>query len=745
MYTLDARGDRIMDFSGVGYKGGAVPLPNYQQVVSSNRIVQVSPLAGDNLASIQAAITTVQSMPLNEHGYRGVVQLSAGQFDISDSLKITQSGVILRGAGDGATGGTRLSYTGTDQIAMLDIGTRNSLTLDASKRSTIVDKVVPAGSKSFTLASTTGWSAGDKVVIHRPATQEWIDFMGMDDLGTKSDVLPWTPDEGRYHQYYERTIVAIDESQNRVFLDAPLAHSLEQRFGGGTMSSYTHNRISNIGIESIRGDGQKVVVSATNEDHANDFVRMNSVENAWVYDITGEHLINGTVALTTSSKSITVRDAVSVDPISELTGGRRYPFGNQGQMNLMEDVRSDRGRHDFVNNSPSRGPNVFLDAVATNSYSDSGPHQRYSTGTLYDNVTTNNGLNVQNRYDSGTGHGWAGANMVIWNSEAGNLAVQNPPGSQNWLVGSEGTVRTSSSLPGMSPYPQGYISAHGSPQTLYGETSLYRAQMAVRQASGNSTSREYWVGDFDQFENDGVIDQPYVNPSWVSALQTQYPSTPLGSMDTNYGSSRIIPFTFDFDVPYGTATSAVLTLALSQSPSSNPTILLDSIANSFAVNSVSFRPQFDASQIVVIELAPGSQGLSLLNDGQLNVAIVGNRAVDWADLQFTFDAEMTNVAGDVNQDGRLDSEDVAAFMQHWRSNTFGKTHVEKILQGDLNLDGRTDASDAYLLREALTQANVSTLGLDETVVPEPKALVLVALGLLGLGSRSARVRRTLKR
>jgi hypothetical protein len=269
--------------------------------------------------------------------------------------------------------------------------------------------------------------------------------------------------------------------------------------------------------------------------------------------------------------------------------------------------------------------------------------------------------------------------------------------------------------------------------------------MAVRHASENATSREYWVGDFDQFENDGVIDQPYADPAWVSALQTQYPSTPLGSMDTTYSSSRIIPFTFDFDVPYGTATSAVLTLSLSRSPFSNPTILLDSLANSFAVSSVSFRPQFDTSQIVVIELGPGPQGLSLLHDGQLNVAIVGNRAVDWADLQFTFDAEMTNVAGDVNQDGRLDSEDVAAFVQHWRSITLGKTPVEKIMLGDLDLNGISNLDDAYLLREALSQATVSTVDLDDLTVPEPKGLVLVLLGLLGFGTRSARVRATFSR
>lgn len=734
-YTLDARGDRIMDFSGVGYKGGTVPLPNYQSVVSGNRIVQVSPVAGDNRASIQTAINTVQNMPLNEHGFRGVVQLAAGQYDISGSLTITQSGVILRGAGDGTSGGTRLSYTGTSQIAMLDIGTKNSLSILESTRTNIVDKVVPAGASSFTVQSTANWNPGDKVVIHRPATQEWIDFIGMDDLGTKSDVVPWTPEEARYQQYYERTIVAIDEARNRVFLDAPLAHSLEQRFGGGTMASYTHNRINNIGVESIRGDGQKVFVSSTNENHANDFIRMNSVEDAWVHNITGEHLVHGTVKLEVQSKSITVRDAASVDPISQITGSRRYPFNIQGQLSLMENVRSDRGRHDFVNNNPSRGPNVFLDAVATNSYSDSGPHQRYSTGTLYDNVVTNDGLNVQNRYDSGTGHGWAGANMVIWNSQAADFVHQNPPAAQNWLVGSTGTLRTSSSWPIGSPYPMGYNSALGVPQTLNGETSLYRAQLAIRQAGANATSREYWVGDFDQFQNDGSIDQPYADSAWVAQLQSQYPTTAIGAMDTTFGSSRIVPFTFDFDVPFGTATSAVLTIAMT--PTSfinNPTILLDSIANSFSVNSVSFRPQFDSSQIVVIALGPGSQGLSLLHDGQLNVAVVGNRAIDWADLQFTFDAPMTGVAGDVNQDGLLNDDDIASFVQQWRSVTVGKTPVEKMLMGDLDLDGKTDLNDAFLLRQALIQANQSTSGLAQLTVPEPSALLLVALGLL-MGSR----------
>ena len=52
--------------------------------------------------------------------------------------------------------------------------------------------------------------------------------------------------------------------------------------------------------------------------------------------------------------------------------------------------------------SQTPGPNVFLDSIATNAYSDIGPHHRYATGQLYDNISGDN-INVRNRYNSGTG------------------------------------------------------------------------------------------------------------------------------------------------------------------------------------------------------------------------------------------------------------------------------------------------------------------------------------------------------
>src|SRR4029079_18134553 len=50
-----------------------------------------------------------------------------------------------------------------------------------------------------------------------------------------------------------------------------------------------------------------------------------------------------------------------------------------------------------------------------------------------------NDLQAYNRGNSGTGHGWAGANYVFWNCSARNLEIDNPPTAQNWAIGCIGT------------------------------------------------------------------------------------------------------------------------------------------------------------------------------------------------------------------------------------------------------------------------------------------------------------------
>lgn len=64
----------------------------------------MTPIAGDNLTQIQNAIAQVQAMSGNSEGIRGVVLLKAGLYEVSNTIKITKSGVILRGEGQGEDG-----------------------------------------------------------------------------------------------------------------------------------------------------------------------------------------------------------------------------------------------------------------------------------------------------------------------------------------------------------------------------------------------------------------------------------------------------------------------------------------------------------------------------------------------------------------------------------------------------------------------------------------------------------------
>lgn len=107
------------------------------------------------------------------------------------------------------------------------------------------------------------------------------------------------------------------------------------------------------------------------------------------------------------------------EPKAVITGGLRYSFNNIGQQNLFMNCQSTEGRHDYVTGSQVCGPNVFYNCTASQTYSDIGPHHRWASGTLYDNIITDGSINVQDRGQMGSGHGWAGVTQVLWNCRVG--------------------------------------------------------------------------------------------------------------------------------------------------------------------------------------------------------------------------------------------------------------------------------------------------------------------------------------
>jgi hypothetical protein len=648
IYPLDSVGNRIPDFSMAGYQNGNEPIPDVTQVLVASRIVTVSPIDGDDMETIQAALDQVGAMPMEANGFRGMVQLTAGEFQISGSLFMLDSGVVLRGVGDGdnPADSTILRATGTTQRTLIVVGSWTEHTKISDTTHSMTDKYVPVGATSFTVDSTANWTVGDEVMVHRPSTAEWIAAIGMDSIPPKTDGTPlyqWEP--GTVDQFYERRITRIEG--NRVFLDAPLMNAFQQEYGGGTVYRYSIDRIHHVGIESLRGKSD--FTSDIDEDHARSFIELRSVEDAWVRNVTGQHFIYAAVHANRGSKRVTVDDARSLEPKSEVTSPWRYPFLIEGQFILMQNLYSEEARHDFVNNSAKRnfGPNVFLNGTAVNSHSGSGPHQRWSTGTLYDSLSVGeNHIDARNRGNWGTGHGWAGAQMVIWNCTADSFIVQNPPTAQNWLIGSTGRVATDTRF---GPQPAGTYDAVGTPVD-FGDSanpgnSLYVAQFNERVTSGET--REYVLGDFDDFQLDVApsADDVYVDADWMNEVQDMVGTTAIEGFD-EVSSEGMVPFSFEFALTERESVSAaILTLAVrgTGGNTSGDTLWLDSTDNGrlLAELGLDLPLATDTGSNLILELTDTQ--LDTLQDGRLNLLIGDDTAVDWAVLKITVETQVPDL------------------------------------------------------------------------------------------------------
>jgi hypothetical protein len=160
----------------------------------------------------------------------------------------------------------------------------------------------------------------------------------------------------------------------------------------------------------------------------------NNTENIWVRNVTGNYF--GWSLVSASGKRATVQDCVSLGHASKITGGRRYTFMIDGQLNLMQRCLAYEGRHEFVMQEKTAGPNVFVDCLGLNSKSCAGPHHRYSVGSLFDNVKSENSMESRFRGNSGSGHGWAGTQTCFYNCIAPDFRVEAPPGGISWVLGS---------------------------------------------------------------------------------------------------------------------------------------------------------------------------------------------------------------------------------------------------------------------------------------------------------------------
>lgn len=425
-YISDEKGNTIPDFSHVGYHQGDKDIieVNVVKTVNANE-------NGDSQELLQTAIDEVSKLPVNKDGIRGAILLKKGTYRIPGTINITKSGIVLRGEGENAT---KLVATGKGQRSLIVFSGDGSLKEVPGTRVKIQDKFVPVGTFSFTVANASKFKVGDEIVVYRPGTEQWIKDLQMDKIEAREGTKQWEPTG--YNLQFERKITKIDG--NKVSIDNPIVMEMEQKYGGAEIFKASfEGRIGEVGIEQMLIESE--YANDIDEDHGWIAVEFNKVQNAWVRNITARYFGYAAVSIKSTSKQITVKNSKCLDAKSVITGGRRYSFNNDGQLNLFIDLESTDARHDYVTGAKTLGPNVFYNCKATKTHADIGPHHRWAVGTLYDNIDTDGEINVQDRGNWGSGHGWAGVTQVLWNCKVKRAAIQNPwVSGQNYSLGTQG-------------------------------------------------------------------------------------------------------------------------------------------------------------------------------------------------------------------------------------------------------------------------------------------------------------------
>lgn len=461
-YHPDEKGNTIPDFSLVGYHHGLKPIPELKVVKT------VAPVKGDAGKLLQAAIDEVSALPPGADGFRGAILLKKGDYPIAGTLYVKAGGIVLRGEGNGPQG-TRLIATGKGQRSLIKISGRGKVT-ETGSRVKIMDDYVPAGAKSFELRAAKGFKAGDRIIVFRPGTENWIHDLQMDRIVERDGTKQWKAAE--YNLAFEREITAVEG--NRISIDNPIVMAMESQYGGGEVFKYEfQGRLQEVGVENIWFESE--YAGDTDEDHGWTAVDFDQIENGWARNLTSRFFGYACVSLGNGAKNITVKDSRCLDAKSVITGSRRYSFSNNGQQNLFMNLETTEGRHDYVTGAKTCGPNVFYNCKSRNTHADIGPHHRWTTGTLYDNIDTDGEINVQDRGNWGSGHGWAGVTQVVWNCKVKGAAIQSPwVSGKNYAIGIKGQK-----LKGrLEDKPDGEWDGLG--RTDLQPASLYEAQLKAR-------------------------------------------------------------------------------------------------------------------------------------------------------------------------------------------------------------------------------------------------------------------------
>jgi hypothetical protein len=454
------KGDRLLDWSTCGYQRSEVPIPDVAAVETLTPPAGETkpegqmkyPMGPDSRGLIQGAIDQVAAQPAGTDGFKGAVLLKKGTWYVGGPLSV-KPGVVLRGEGDGEDGTVLIMKSSKAKETAIRLGGEEGIIApEAPTAVRIADAYVPTGTLRLNLKGPHPFQAGDFVHVKKTVNDQWIKDLGMGERlrhirGGKEGAFkkPWKPEA--YQFRILRQITAVDG--NTITLDLMLPQSFDEKHGGGEVYKVDHSQVgSHAGLENLRiVSNYDTTVKDTGKDanfkNFRSGISVSNLRDGWVRNCTVLHVSFACVNLSNGSSHITVRDCQYLQPIGPKRGGNRYSFSiGGGTGHLVYNCYSEDARHCFAGGSREQGPFAFVKCTSVRG-GQSEPHHRWGTGFLYDHITTKDGvLAAINRGDSGSGHGWAAANTLIWNGDAKNIVVFDPEteGENNFAIGFRGAV-----------------------------------------------------------------------------------------------------------------------------------------------------------------------------------------------------------------------------------------------------------------------------------------------------------------
>jgi hypothetical protein len=262
-------------------------------------------------------------------------------------------------------------------------------------------------------------------------TEAWVHFMGMDTLVRDGKKETWVSGQ----TYTERRVAAIEGK--KVTVDIPLSDSFDAKYLDPPGASVCHasegGRISQVGVEALKisAPGEAVAINVP----LFRAVGMDHVVDGWVRDVAIENTHNS-VSVGGGSRRVTIEDVRITHNVATTGAAKPADFSGGGTQLLFNrcSVRGDNLFY-FMTGPRISGPIVVKDCEFLGD-GHLQPHARWATGLLVENCRVpGGGIDLMNRGEMGSGHGWTVGWAVAWNCSAKGSIVQSPPGSLNWAIG----------------------------------------------------------------------------------------------------------------------------------------------------------------------------------------------------------------------------------------------------------------------------------------------------------------------